>query len=192
MTDKTLTIALGHLTDFAPLFRQYAGQVQPQPAYITLDESGRVTAVVDGTVGSGVPADVFHRRTLRWAIDPDLSANEIDSLVRHVRPLLERVAEGHEVTWQGGERVGRLSGDAESASFDIERVCREEQTETVGACSIGDYLAYVAASELVAPDETVEHAAQRWIEDAHANHARIAEDADQVADYLRDRHAVAA
>lgn len=39
----------------APLYRQYDGQLKPQPAYIELDEDGTVRA---GYSGASVPASV--------------------------------------------------------------------------------------------------------------------------------------
>ena len=71
----------------APLYHVYPQQLYPQSAFISLDESGTVSADYDGEIGNAVPMNVWHGRTMRFAIPCDLSGDAIIDLVNEARPL---------------------------------------------------------------------------------------------------------
>lgn len=112
--------------DALPAYGQYPGQLQPQPGYVELDGS-MVTADYSGEIGNGVPADVWHNRTLRWYINGAMSGSDINDLIEQITPLLEIVYAGHDTEWDGNNWVGKLTDEAQEASEQIERICTEYQ-----------------------------------------------------------------
>jgi hypothetical protein len=136
---NTLNLDISNLrTELAPLYRQYPGQYQPQPAYVTL-ENGFVQADWSGDSGGGMPPSVWHHRTLRWAVNPSANGRALAALLEgEALPLLERVHAGHTVEWDGSNNVGLLTADAQDASDELERLLDamndpENQTQVWGA-----------------------------------------------------------
>ena len=121
---NTLNLDTSNLrASLAPLYRQYPGQYQPQSAYVTLDEDGNVAADWTGESGGGMPASIWHHRTLRWAVNPSANGNYLAALLENeALPLLERVHVGHTVEWDGSNNVGLLTADAQDASDKLERL----------------------------------------------------------------------
>lgn len=110
-------------TKKAPLWERYERQTREQPAFLELDpENGRVKFGVNPEVGPphGVPADVWHGVRMRWGAPSTLTGQACVDLFEELRPLLERVAAGHSVVWNGSNHVGRLTDDAQAASEAIE------------------------------------------------------------------------
>lgn len=60
----------------APVYMQYAGQCQPQDAFITLDADGTVSA----GFGNAVPADVWNGLDKRICISPFASGYSLQQL----------------------------------------------------------------------------------------------------------------
>jgi hypothetical protein len=99
-----------------PLYMHYPGQHEPQGAYVQLHPDGEVEFGVNGEIGNAVPESVFHDRIVRiCGVDPYLSLKGIDKLHREIRPILEDVAAGHSIEWNGNNNVGRLTEEAEEA-----------------------------------------------------------------------------
>lgn len=100
-----------------PVYRHYAGQTSPQPAYLEMDEFGVLDADYTGEIGGGVPADVWNNVTLQWPIRADCSGGMISTFVAQddVQRLLKRVHLGHKVT----NHKGQLTPDAQDASDDL-------------------------------------------------------------------------
>lgn len=117
----------------APLYDRYEREARPQPAYIELDSDGEISADWSGEIGNGVPAAVWRRQRLRWYVPSEISGGGLRILIEDLRPLLERVAAGHSVEWDGSNWVGRLSNDAEAADEEIrDRLEQDAQSiETV-------------------------------------------------------------
>lgn len=99
-----------------PIFCQYSGQYQPQPAFIELDCDLQVLrAGYSGEIGNAVPASVYDQRILRWRIDPHLTCRAIRELFRQVRDDAELIIAGFEVRWNGSNHVGTYSQEAQAA-----------------------------------------------------------------------------
>jgi hypothetical protein len=113
-----------YASDALPAYRQYPGQLQPQPGYIELDGNS-VTADYSGEIGNAVPADVWHNRRLRWYINGAMAGSDINNLIDEITPLLEIVHAGHDEDWDGSNWVGVLTDEAQEASEQIERICAD-------------------------------------------------------------------
>jgi hypothetical protein len=99
-----------------PLHLHYPGQHEPQGAYVQLHPDGEVEFGVNGEVGNALPELVFHDRIVRISgVDPYLTLEGIDKLHREIRPLLEEIAEGHSVEWDGSNNAGRFTEEADEA-----------------------------------------------------------------------------
>lgn len=122
-----------------PLYFQYQGQTNEQPAYLELDEDGKVDASYSGEIGNGSPMHVWHGRTLRWKIPNNLSGDAIIALVNEHRSLLARVYAGHSVEWDGNNHVGRLDEDAQEAQQELDALLCETQGD-LEIWTAGDWL----------------------------------------------------
>lgn len=98
-----------------PLYMHYEGQTNPQDAFLQMDAGGEVTASYNPEVGNGVLEGVAMRRVLRWPIPNRATVAEIESLFEMVRPALQRIHDGHEIGFDGANRVGVFSYHARSA-----------------------------------------------------------------------------
>lgn len=158
-----------HGGDKTPLLCQYAGQVQPQPAYIQLSEAGQVSADYSGEI-SGTPMRVAHMRDLTFSVSPYAKPAALAQLLEHGagRPLLERIYAGHSVEWDGSNYRGHLSEDAKDAEFDLEQLLEAEFSEPdncaqvwkVGdwlftACTLADHWAEQSLDEAVTTIESL-------------------------------------
>lgn len=120
----TITVQVRRLDerDAGQLLCVYPRQQSPQPCYVALDlRTGQVWADYDGEIGGGVPLAVAQGLTRRYSIPP-LQAADANALLEELRPLLQRVADGSEVVWDGNRYVGRLTADAAAAEAEIERL----------------------------------------------------------------------
>lgn len=115
-----------------PVYEHFQGQSQPQPAFISIDENGKVDADYSGEIGNGVPSKVWHNRTLRVPINPELSAGEIENFLHDdaTTRLLARIVDGHDVEWDGSNHVGSLTDDARDALESLGRLAEGLVTET--------------------------------------------------------------
>lgn len=106
-----LKFNLDNLTDGAPLYCRYDGQINPQPAYVYLDADGTVTAEYSN--GGWSPAEA-ERRLLSWSVSPRSGGQPLSAALQSdpIKGLLERVHAGHMIE---GLR-GHLSDDAQDAS----------------------------------------------------------------------------
>ena len=99
-----------------PLHLHYPGQHEPQPAFVQLHKDGEVEFGYEGLINA-VPEAVGNHRVVRFdSICPYLTLEGIDKLHREIRPLLEEVAEGHSIEWNGSNYVGRFTEEAEEAA----------------------------------------------------------------------------
>ncbi|MDR1686226.1 MAG: hypothetical protein LBR82_07280 [Desulfovibrio sp.] len=106
----------------APLYRKHESMPVEQPAFVQLDENGRVLARFDDSDERAVPDAVLCERTLRWGITPFLSGKELAALAENPTfcALLKRAHEGRKIEWDGKNHVGIFTEDAEAASDAIE------------------------------------------------------------------------
>jgi hypothetical protein len=129
--------------EVAPLHEHSKGQTGPQPAFIELDPArGTVRLGTNMETDNGLHPDVWHNRILWWSVPEDLTGNACRQVFDDLAPLLERVAAGHEITWDGNNHVGKLNADAEAASEEI-RIHLEdagERYETANLWDAGEWL----------------------------------------------------
>ena len=133
--NNTTTVTIDHVdTDtLHPLYAQYAGQVTAQPSYVEFDlDSGNLGADYSSAVGGGVPIRVWEGEVLRFDIDPQLTAAEINSLLDKIAPIAEKLL-GDLVTI---ENVSRY----EDHKFEISQICEEERTSSGGVWSAEDWI----------------------------------------------------
>ena len=137
----TITLNIANLRDSAiPMYGKYESEINPQPAYVQLDEDGEVSAGWSGEIGNGVPMTVWHQQTLRFEANPYVSGDALADYLESEAgmALLTRIHEGHEVDWDGSNHVGRLSDDAQAAVETLERDL--ENLQIVEVMSAADYL----------------------------------------------------
>lgn len=162
--------------ELAPLYRRFSGQFQPQPAYVHLGEDGNVHADYCGIIGAGQPMDVWHGRTRRWGVNPEVNGDQIADLLESdkVRALLERVHAGLSIEWDGSNYVGRLTDDAREASAALERIF-EDETRAVdgGVWRAGDWIDPLGADDLLKKGEGLVDAAERLVAEAKDEKAAI-------------------
>lgn len=130
------------LTTPDELFRHYDGQHQPQPCHLNIDlNDGEIFCDYDPNIGSGVSADIWHRRIL--AVDiPCLTADAANKLMAEILPLAQRVLDGSSIDWNGNNHVGTLDADAGKAWMDIVEACEEDQfdsSDTIGYWAVSDW-----------------------------------------------------
>jgi len=116
-----------------PLWRHYAGELQPQPAYIELDlRDGEVRADWDAEVGTGVPADVWHGLRRRYGIINILTTDEINSLLTELAPIAQRIVDETEIQSDGLQDRPVLSDKAQAAEEELTEECDGAQTRSNG------------------------------------------------------------
>lgn len=110
------------ISDRAALHYQYAGQLQPQQAYVYVSEAGEVSADYDGNIGGGMPAHIWNKRTLSMRVSSQTDARALAAHLQSapIVALLERIVAGHSIEWDGSNHRGRLSSDAQDAFDDLE------------------------------------------------------------------------
>ncbi len=132
------TIIESDFDGIAPVYQHYAGQHQPQLAYIRMDEDGQIDTWVNGEIGNAVPASVWHNRTLTWRVPADARGEALLAFVKDHQRLFERVWQGHKVEWNGNNWVGKLTEDAKAAYEEIEAACSD--IETIDVICMQDWL----------------------------------------------------
>lgn len=159
----------------APLYQQYAGQTNPQPAYLFLTEDGEAGLDWTGEIGNAVPLDVWHHRTLRWSVAPQLSKVGCKELLEDpkVVALLGRIHAGHSVEWDGNNMVGRLTEDASDASYNLQKYLDEKyNNDDTYHCNVWDAGEWLrggggwSIDEAWPPDEPLDKAVRRLEQEA--------------------------
>ena len=106
-----------------PLWCQYDGQLQTQPAFIEVDTTTpELSADYSGEIGGGVPESVWSGKRLRYSISPHLTADEINTLLDEVAAVLEK------------------DPDAGDFGGDVERMCADRLTESHGVMAVEDWM----------------------------------------------------
>jgi hypothetical protein len=160
----------------APLFCQYAGELQPQPAFIELNlEDGTLDADYSGVLGSGVPVKVFYGKIQRFSVPSDIAGKALESFIHEHAPLFERVCQGYEDVWDGNNYVARLTDDAQGAIEEIESAIERElhdEDKRISVASLDEYLAQpVQSIEDLWPEELahdLDAAAQKLYDDVQS------------------------
>ena len=139
-----ITFNLANLTDpedRAPLYCQYAGQMQPQGAHVYLSQHGEVSADYRADVGNACrSADEWHHVTLSWSVSPYAKGAILAALLQDkALPLLEAIHAGHSVEWDGYNRRGKLNAHAEAASDALAELLEETfEGDTSNRVSVWD------------------------------------------------------
>ncbi|MEU3877652.1 hypothetical protein [Streptomyces sp. NPDC029704] len=108
-------IRIIHCTTPAKLVHQYAGQSEPQPAYIELDlREGLLLADYDAEVGGAVPFAVRHGFERRYPV-PLLTGSAANRVMEEIAPLAQRILSDWEQESDGSNMVARLGKDAQAA-----------------------------------------------------------------------------
>ena len=100
-----------------PLYH-HQDQTDPQPGRIWLPIGGRIVCGYDADPES-VTMAVHHGTTRQYDITPYISRTNLDGVLDHLKPLLQRVAAGLTRKWDGSNHIGRMTEDAAEAEEDI-------------------------------------------------------------------------
>jgi len=152
----------------APLYEKYPTELQPQPAYLRMDEDGDVDVYVSGEIGNATPMDVWHDRTLRWTLSPELARDQVEALLAdpEVIDLLERIHASHEVEWDGSNHTGNYDEDLYD---DLQRLLddRYNYAPEAKVWDAGDWLfASNSLAEVWPEDEPLDAAVKRLEDEA--------------------------
>ena len=91
-----------------PVYCQYPGQYQPQPAYIKIDiRSGRVWPDYNGNIGGGRSQDEHHGLIQRFSIPAELHSSEIAELLGDNKAFFQKVIDSYSEEWNGSNYVAK-------------------------------------------------------------------------------------
>ena len=115
-------IVVQHLDDeeegLHPLWVQYEGQLNTQPAYIEFNSiTDELSADYSGEIGGGVPESVWNGKRRRYTISPHLTLDEINTLLDEVAAVLET-----------------------DSGTDVEQMCALRLTESHGVLGVEDWM----------------------------------------------------
>ena len=115
MTTSPIALDLGNLDqDRIALHQRFGDRVDPQPAYVEIDENGSVSADCDGELGGEIPAQVRNRLTLRVPVAAEVECGDLETYLRGAAlPLLQAIDNSHSVQWDGSDDLGTLTCEAE-------------------------------------------------------------------------------
>lgn len=164
----------------APVYMQYAGQCQPQGAFITLDADGTVSADYSGEIGNAVPASVWNGLDKRISISPFASAHGLQQLFadKDFIAAVTRYYDGRTTEWDGNNWTSELTEDAEAALEEIEEMA--DEVEHLNIYNAGDWIANTSLSYM--QEELLEAGSVQAFFDAQDIHAC----ADQYLDFDAD------
>jgi hypothetical protein len=98
-----------------PVYCKYPQQCEPQPAFITLNlENGDLDADYSGEIGNAVTSRVWHNIVLRFAINPESTADQVEKIINDNSEAFQKILDGSEVVWDGNNNVGRLNEEAKA------------------------------------------------------------------------------
>ena len=115
-------IVVQHLDDeeegLHPLWVQYEGQLNTQPAYIEFNSiTDELSADYSGEIGGGVPESVWNGKRRRYSISPHLTLDEINTLLDEVAAVLET-----------------------DSGKDVEQMCALRLTESHGVLGVEEWM----------------------------------------------------
>lgn len=173
---NTIKINLDNIVESeskAPLYHHYAGQLEPQPARLYLDQTGNAWLDWSGEIGGAIPADQWHHRTLSWGVSPYLSKQACLDLLEdeNVLTLLTRIHWGHSVEWDGSNHVGVLTDDAAIAVEELQEYLDDRYSYSAEA-QVWDAAEWLRAGgwnslvDVWPSDEPLDQAVDRLIDEA--------------------------
>jgi len=124
-----------------PVYCKYDGQTGEQDAYIYLNsKTETLYADYNAEIGSAIFADCWNNHTLAWNIQSNLTAEELNELLKRIAPLAERVLSAYESKWDGNNHVGTYEDyDAPRAMEEIEEICNDTETSSKGVWDAEDW-----------------------------------------------------
>lgn len=146
----------------APLFHQYPGQLQPQPAHIQLaPESRTVSADWSGEIGGyTIPTRVWNDLELRFAVPANVRGDALVEFCEQHDELFARICDGFREEWNGSDLVGKYNDDALAAIDEIKRLIEAEMSdELVDVTTIAGFYAESSLSEIWPDGKTLDEAA---------------------------------
>ncbi len=108
-------------TETHPLHHQYDGDFEPLPAYVEIDPEDDELSVGIGQEEC-TPIYVWLGKSYRVSVSAELTHDGLVALMDEIKPLAEKVAEGHSTEWDGSNIVGKLDACAEKALLKIEKI----------------------------------------------------------------------
>ncbi|EMS84047.1 hypothetical protein [Leptospira noguchii] len=119
MNTTTIEISESYKSSELPVYaKDKDGRILP--AHISLSEHGRVSASHDDEIDTR-GMDVWQGSRLQWNIPVNIKGWALDQLIQNLKPLLERVHNGHTVDYDANNSVVvTLSDDAKEATKEIE------------------------------------------------------------------------
>ena len=136
--------------DRLPIYCQFPGQFQPQPAHIIfeLSESGesRIYADYSGEIGNVCSFDVYHGHTRRYSIPATTSADGINAILQDesVITLCKKLIGLYHSEWDGSNWIAQFGDEREQAESFADQIdapsAQIEQQIEVAISDIGmDY-----------------------------------------------------
>jgi len=88
------------------------------------------------------PVEVHHGHVLCWRIGDDdgptvYREQGVREMIAAALPLLDRIAAGHHIEWDGSNHVGQLTPDARKADSDLESLIRSRSHSMVRDIDLG-------------------------------------------------------
>lgn len=137
-----------------------------EPVFVTLDtETGDLWAEVEYR-SSGTPIRVWHGLALRWEV-PVLRPETMNTLIREILPLAQRILDGADSRWDGSNWRGTLTPDAEAAVDAIaDHIAFNYEYSDVHVWDAADWFSDVAADFMrrLRDGESIETIKAEWTE----------------------------
>lgn len=100
-----------------PVYRRHVN-FDPQAGKILIEDAHRDV--------NSIPFTVYHGRVLSYGAS-GVTVENIKRIIRNHKPLLERIAAGHTVEWNGNNHIGKLNDDAMEAHMALAYVLDEQE-----------------------------------------------------------------
>lgn len=146
-------------TDKFPVYSHYAGQILPQPAFISLDcRTGEVSADYSGEIGNAVPSTVWHGLELRFTINSMATADDITTMIEDNMSRFQAIVDGFEDVWNGNNWVGRFTDEAQRHIDELQEPGHFASDEPACIQTLAEFIEY--GQKFPEPDQTVDAFAQ--------------------------------
>lgn len=113
--------------DKLPVFYQYPGRIEAQPAHIILDcEEGKLFADYHHGDRCVVPANVYNGHTVRWEIPAKTNRTWLVRTMKAITEKAEQILDGYSTyTDNDGNIRGTLSSEASRARQDAGEIIED-------------------------------------------------------------------
>jgi hypothetical protein len=129
------------------LYRHYASQTKPQPAWLYIrPEDGVAEATYNPEIGNAVPMAVWRDLHLTVGLPCNVRGDALADWLEseECQSLLERIREGHSRTWTGQDYRGVFTEDGRQAYEELEELAMDwPESALANVCSVGDYISSV-------------------------------------------------